>query len=128
MERSSYFLAYDAETGNYLYFIKAERERGMERSKQFKLKNIQSRKRNTILKRDNYTCRLCGYEGKEIPLHAHHLTPLSLGGDNSMNNLITTCESCHWFIHANPKTIISQRKKHSKRTKEGWCKYNCRTS
>lgn len=53
---------------------------------------------NKILKRDKYTCQLCGHKGK---LNAHHLD----GYDNfeskrySVNNGITLCQECHKKFH-----------------------------
>lgn len=50
-------------------------------------------------KRDNYTCRQCGYhhtEGrKKRHLHADHIVPLSRGGPNKLSNLQTLCARCH---------------------------------
>lgn len=47
-----------------------------------------------ILIRDNYQCKKCGSNNK---LHIHHidLNPLN----NSLNNLITWCNSCHITYH-----------------------------
>lgn len=49
--------------------------------------------RRSILKRDNYSCRLCGdsKNKKEI----HHIIPKKNGGGNTENNLITLCRPCH---------------------------------
>lgn len=45
---------------------------------------------------DGNKCRLCGsYEN----LGAHHIINRSLGGDDSLWNLITLCFPCHRFVH-----------------------------
>ncbi len=50
-----------------------------------------------IYRRDNFTCQDCG-----IPMgnfkeafHVHHKIPFLVSFDNSLNNLITLCKSCH---------------------------------
>lgn len=47
--------------------------------------------------RDNYRCVICGFE---LIVHVHHITPLSDGGTNDFNNLITVCPNHHEMIHA----------------------------
>ncbi len=53
--------------------------------------------RKKVWERDNYTCQLCGKLKKEIKgkLETHHIIPYKLSKDNSLNNLITLCTSCH---------------------------------
>lgn len=50
-------------------------------------------------KRDNYTCRNCGYQKREgfknRKLHADHIIPLSKNGKNKLSNLQTLCDRCH---------------------------------
>lgn len=49
--------------------------------------------RELVLYRDNYSCRRCGK--KQKLLHIHHIIPYLKSFDNSLNNLITLCPSCH---------------------------------
>lgn len=49
-------------------------------------------KRKEVLSRDGYTCTRCGVTKN---LSIDHRTPLSLGGDDSMDNLTTLCKDCH---------------------------------
>jgi len=62
-------------------------------------------RRKLVYRRDSYTCKRCGtksgpYAGDNGPtLHAHHRTPLSCGGTNHPNNLITLCGRCHNDVH-----------------------------
>lgn len=41
----------------------------------------------------------CHYCSKTDSLDIHHLTPLSHGGDNSIENLVFTCQDCHEGLH-----------------------------
>jgi len=49
--------------------------------------------RYKCLKRDNGICQLC--MGCKTDIEAHHIVPLSEGGKDELNNLITLCEPCH---------------------------------
>lgn len=49
--------------------------------------------RKSILIRDNFTCQKCFI--KNVRLDIHHKIPFLLTFDNSLNNLITLCMSCH---------------------------------
>lgn len=48
---------------------------------------------NFIFKRDEYTCRYCGSIGGK--LEGDHLIPLSKGGTNDLENLVTACRRCN---------------------------------
>lgn len=63
-----------------------------------------------ILYRDNFTCRDCGEfkaykneHGVYIPidsgLEVHHIIPVSEGGNDDPDNLITLCHDCHMKRH-----------------------------
>lgn len=70
--------------------------------------------RKSVYLRDNYTCGDCGVKcvskkmansnhdlsGKII--QCHHIVPYRVSKDNSMENLITLCLTCHSKIHLNP--------------------------
>ena len=46
-------------------------------------------------------CELCLKDGFATPAeHVHHLKPLSEGGTNDFDNLMSLCKSCHSRIHA----------------------------
>jgi hypothetical protein len=51
------------------------------------------RKRRCI-ERDGGKCRICQ---SQIRLHVHHVKPISFGGNNSLQNLITLCSKCHFL-------------------------------
>jgi len=57
--------------------------------------------RREVLKRDNYTCQKCKtrLNSKAGQLHIHHKVPISEGGSNDKDNLVTFCFSCHNKIH-----------------------------
>lgn len=50
--------------------------------------------RRECYKRDNWTCRKCG--AKDKLLHAHHIIPYRISKDDSLSNLITVCQYCHY--------------------------------
>ncbi len=66
---------------------------------------------NHILRRDNYTCRLCNTPNWEINendipipttngwLDVHHKIYIEDGGTDAPENLITLCRGCHRMVH-----------------------------
>ena len=52
-------------------------------------------KRYNILKRDNFSCVLCGATGKESKLEVDHIIPRSSGGGDGEENLQTLCFACN---------------------------------
>jgi len=59
--------------------------------------------RTKILERDGYTCQKCGKRGEaglgKDDLVVHHIKRLIDGGDDSYDNLITYCVTCHINHH-----------------------------
>lgn len=56
------------------------------------------RLRMQVLKRDQYSCRVCGRSPRnhvDVELHVHHIRPWALGGMTEETNLITLCHTCH---------------------------------
>ena len=52
--------------------------------------------RYDILKRDNFTCQLCGASQKEgAKLHVDHIKPIAKGGQTVKSNLRTLCDRCN---------------------------------
>ena len=49
--------------------------------------------RRIIYIRDNFTCQKCGKT--KIVLDIHHIKPFLESFDNSLNNLVALCRSCH---------------------------------
>ena len=55
--------------------------------------------RQKVLRRDGERCQVCGADGRNQPLHVHHLQPLrnftNTETANQLQNLITLCPVCH---------------------------------
>lgn len=49
--------------------------------------------RRQVLQRDRYTCQYCGARG--VPLDVDHKLPMSRGGLDKMENLVTACKLCN---------------------------------
>lgn len=48
-----------------------------------------------IFKRDNFTCKYCGRKVPDVVLEIDHVFPKSKGGEDSAENLITSCYDCN---------------------------------
>lgn len=57
------------------------------------------RKRREVLKRDEFTCQECGRAAEEIQLEVHHKQPVSQGGSDEPENLMSLCVDCHAKRH-----------------------------
>lgn len=64
-----------------------------------------AQRRKEVIKRDGRKCSNCGATRENAQLHAHHVRPLSEGGGNSLDNLITLCRDCHVDAHRENKSI-----------------------
>lgn len=53
--------------------------------------------RKEVYRRNRWQCQKCG--AKNTQLFAHHKTPLSWGGSNDIDNLMTLCKDCHIDNH-----------------------------
>lgn len=52
---------------------------------------------------DGYRCRVCGtHRDQGVSLHVDHMLPVSMGGDNHLDNLRTLCEECNLARNSNP--------------------------
>lgn len=61
-------------------------------------------RRAEVIIRDDYTCQECGDVGGpegDVELHVHHITPISDGGGDDPQNLMTLCKDCHNNTHSN---------------------------
>ena len=54
--------------------------------------------RARIFARDDYTCGYCGR--RDGRLECDHIVPVSRGGSNEDDNLVTACRSCNRAKHA----------------------------
>ncbi len=53
------------------------------------------RLRFEVFKRDLFTCQYCGRTPPAVVLEADHINPLSKGGPDTVDNLITSCSDCN---------------------------------
>lgn len=60
-----------------------------------KRKSMSLRNRFNVFKRDEFKCKYCGRGVPDVILEVDHIVPVSKGGDNSQNNLITSCFDCN---------------------------------
>lgn len=49
----------------------------------------------TLFKRDAYLCMYCGERYHRRDLSRDHVTPISLGGEDSWRNVVTACKRCN---------------------------------
>ena len=54
--------------------------------------------KNSVIKRDNFTCQKCGFEDiSSKDLEIHHIKPIFEGGTDHIDNLIVLCSICHRY-------------------------------
>lgn len=71
-----------------------------------KRKAISKKLRFDIFKRDGFQCIYCGATPPSVLLHVDHVTPIALGGDNDIDNLVTACQPCNLGKSATPLSVI----------------------
>jgi len=59
--------------------------------------SVSQKTKAKIFKRDNFTCRKCGFKGLSDNLEIHHIKMMVNGGEDHADNLITLCSICHYF-------------------------------
>ena len=57
--------------------------------------SVSPKVRFEVFKRDNFTCRYCGYKTPKVILEVDHVIPRSKGGPDEINNLVTSCWECN---------------------------------
>ena len=57
--------------------------------------SISKKKRFTVLARDGFKCVYCKRVAPPGGLHVDHVLPVSLGGSNDEENLVTSCLDCN---------------------------------
>lgn len=58
-------------------------------------RKVSKRTRFEVLKRDGFRCRYCGVTPERSVLHVDHVVAIANGGNNSMANLVASCQSCN---------------------------------
>lgn len=56
---------------------------------------VSRRLRFEIYRRDGHTCRYCGAMAPDVKLTIDHVIPITLGGTDDPNNLVTACDDCN---------------------------------
>jgi len=74
-----------------------------------KRKATSKRLRFEVFKRDAFTCQYCGAQPPDIVLVCDHIDPVKLGGMTTIDNLVTSCESCNQGKAANPLGAVAKR-------------------
>lgn len=69
-------------------------------------KQIGKKLRFEVFKRDGFTCAYCGSTPPNVVLQVDHIHPIAEGGDNTIDNLITSCQPCNIGKGANLLTNI----------------------
>jgi hypothetical protein len=60
-----------------------------------KRKSISKKTRFEVFKRDGFRCQYCGACPPGVLLHVDHIVAVASGGDNGIDNLVTSCEPCN---------------------------------
>lgn len=60
-----------------------------------KRKQISTRTRFEVFKRDGFVCQYCGSHPPNVILHVDHIIPVAEGGKNEMDNYVTSCDKCN---------------------------------
>jgi hypothetical protein len=71
-----------------------------------KRKQISTRTRFEVFKRDGFVCQYCGAHPPQAILHVDHITAVKGGGGNDMDNLVTSCDHCNLGKSAVPLTAV----------------------
>jgi hypothetical protein len=58
-------------------------------------KPISKKTRFEVFKRDSFTCQYCGRTPPAVVLELDHIQPVSKGGKNDIDNLLTACMDCN---------------------------------
>jgi len=80
--------------------------------------------RQSILKRDRFTCQSCGEPKTPENLEVHHILPRVVGGPDCNANLIVLCKFCHdheyWFGHVRSYATTFAKPTPKRRRQMGW--------
>ena len=84
-----------------------------------KRKPLGKKIRFEVFKRDAFTCGYCGSTPPSVVLEIDHIVAVANGGDNSEDNLLTSCFDCNRGKAANRVDVIPEPlKEKAKRIKE----------
>lgn len=60
-----------------------------------KRKALSKKTRFEVFKRDGFKCQYCGAHPPGVLLHVDHIKAVAEGGENDIDNLVTSCEACN---------------------------------
>jgi hypothetical protein len=69
---------------------------------------LSKRVRFEVFKRDGFTCQYCGAHPPSVVLHVDHIDAVANGGQNDMDNLLTSCEACNLGKGARALTAVPE--------------------
>lgn len=88
-------ISYDYEHAQQLLDM-AKAQQKYRQTKQYQRSLMSDSLRYDVMKRDNFTCQLCGATARDgAKLHVDHIIPVARGGKTTMSNLRTLCDSCN---------------------------------
>jgi len=67
-----------------------------------KRQSVGPKLRFEVMKRDHFTCIYCGRTTPSVVLVIDHLVPVAEGGENEIDNLVTSCWECNSGKGATP--------------------------
>lgn len=62
-----------------------------------------------VFKRDDFTCMYCGRKTPDVVLEIDHIIPRAEGGDDDIQNLVTSCFECNRGKGATPLDKVKTR-------------------
>ena len=71
-------------------------------------KTLSKKLRFDVFKRDGFKCQYCGITPEKEILQVDHIIPVAEGGENDMDNLITSCQPCNLGKGARSLSIIPE--------------------
>lgn len=72
-------------------------------------KTTGKRLRFEVFKRDGFACRYCGAQPPDVTLVVDHIVPVAAGGQTTIDNLNTACETCNQGKAAKPLDAVAPR-------------------
>ena len=77
-------------------------------------KSLSKKTRFEVFKRDGFICQYCGNSPPTVILEVDHIIPVKAGGNDAIDNLLTSCFDCNRGKGANtleisPETIEQKR-------------------
>lgn len=84
---------------------------------------ISQRMRFEVFKRDQFTCVYCGSHPPASIMQIDHIEPVSKGGGNDLDNLVTSCSTCNLgksnkLLSSVPESLAEKAKRIKEREKQ----------